>query len=58
MSSIARRIQKKQSRNRGSYQGTPQPVIAQPDGGYKTLHPTRGWMKVSGKRVNTFKGDS
>lgn len=54
MSSLVRRIQRKFARDNGLYKGKPQPVVNLPDGGYKTLHPTKGWMKVSGKRVRAI----
>lgn len=55
MSSLTRRIQRKQARNNGSYAKKPQLTVALEDGGYITLHPTQGWMKVSGKRVAAWK---
>lgn len=32
----------------------PQVVQATPDGGYRTLHPTRGWRKVSPARLRAW----
>lgn len=50
--SIARQIDRRARRKNGiPYVRNPQPTVLLPDGGYKTLHPTKGWMKVSGKRV-------
>lgn len=51
MSSLIRRIERKVARLNGGYEKKPQPTVLLPDGGYKTLHPTKGWMKVSGKRL-------
>ena len=47
MTNIARQI----ARKAGWRSEEPQPTIFLEDGGYKTLHPTKGWRKVSGKRV-------
>ena len=54
MPSLTRRMQRKTARLNGNYEGTPQPVVKLRDGGYRTLHPTKGWLKVSGKRVKIY----
>jgi hypothetical protein len=53
MTSIARRISRAADKKNGITRApVPQPTIMLPCGGYKTLHPTKGWQKVSGKRFN------
>lgn len=54
MSSLVRRMQRKWKRALAEYEPNPQPTVHTEDGGYITLHPTKGWQKVSGKRVRIF----
>lgn len=54
MPSLVRRMQRKTARLNGTYEKKPQPVVNLSDGGYRTLHPTKGWIKVSGKRVKVY----
>lgn len=51
MSSMIRRMQRKAQRNSGSYQPRPALERPLPDGGYETLHPTRGWKRTSADRM-------
>lgn len=51
MSSLSRRIQRKYQRSLPDYEPAPQPFRMLADGGYETLHPTRGWKRFSGKRL-------
>lgn len=52
MSNLTRHIKRRLAKKVGKkWEGKPQPTILLPDGGYRTLHPTKGWMKVSGKRI-------
>jgi hypothetical protein len=54
VSSLTRRIIRNRLRKLEDYKPSPQPLTSLSDGGYKTLHPTKGWVKVSGKRVRAF----
>ena len=49
MTSMARQI----ARRNPNYESNPKPQYTEdlPDGGYKTLHPTKGWQYVSGPRI-------
>ena len=49
MTSLARQI----TRRNPNYERVSRPQLTEdlPDGGYKTLHPTKGWQFVSGRRV-------
>lgn len=52
MTSITRQISRRIARRNGvPYKINPQPTVMTPDGGYRTLRPTKGWLKVSGKRL-------
>lgn len=51
MSSLLRRIQRKKLRNSPDYDPKPQPTFPTGDGGYWTLRPTKGWIKISGARL-------
>lgn len=51
MSSYLRNLQRKIARNRASYEPKEQPVRHYKDGSYSTLRPTRGWLRVSLRRV-------
>lgn len=51
MSSFPRRLQRKRLRQSADYAPKAQLTIVHKDGGYSTLHPTKGWVRVSGKRV-------
>jgi hypothetical protein len=55
MSSLVRRIERNILRRQGTWEGKPQPVVNTKDGGYRTLRPTKGWLKVSGKRAKLYK---
>lgn len=47
MTNIARQI----ARSKGWRSDKPQPTIFNEDGGYSTLHPTKGWKTMSAKRI-------
>lgn len=51
MSNIITKIHRRNAKRAGTYEGAPQPLEDLPCGGYRTLHPTRGWQYVSGKRL-------
>ena len=51
MSSFVRNLQRKRNRAKPEYVARDQVTVDLPDGGYMTLHPTKGWMKVSAKRL-------
>lgn len=51
MPSLTRRIARKAKRRAGTYVGTDQPTRVLPDGGYVTLRPTKGWIRISGARL-------
>ena len=48
-------LQRKMSRKHGWRSERPQPTIFNEDGGYTTLHPTKGWRTVSAQRVEAQK---
>lgn len=50
MSSAIRKIQRRAARLSGDLGTRPQPTIVNADH-YLTLHPTKGWRRVSNKRV-------
>lgn len=54
MSSLARRMQRKVLRRRTDYEPAPQVYQMLPNGGYRTLHPTKGWRVVSPLRIRVF----
>lgn len=51
MSSKLRNMQRKFKRRAADYEPAPQPFFTLPDGGYMTLRPTKGWLKISGARL-------
>lgn len=51
MSSLPRRIQRRWQRKRPDYEAAPQPTEMLPNGGYRTLRPTKGWVTISGPRL-------
>jgi len=51
MSSLVRRWQRKRLRALPDYEAAPQQYRPLRDGGYMVLHATKGWRRVSGKRV-------
>lgn len=55
MSSLPRRIQRRLQKKLGTFENKPQPTVIDPDGGYRTLRPTKGWIKVSAKRAQLLK---
>lgn len=44
-------LARKMAREKGWRSERPQDTILHDDGGYSTLHPTKGWRRVSGARV-------
>jgi hypothetical protein len=50
VSGFARNLQRKWARTAGSYDAPTTPYRTLPDGGYEVLRPTKGWLRVSGKR--------
>lgn len=49
--SLARRIKRAALRRTGEkWPSREQPFRLLPDGGYETLRPTKGWLRVSGPR--------
>lgn len=51
MSSLPRRIARKRKRLTGDWPARERPFRSEGEGGYSTLHPTKGWMRVSAKRL-------
>jgi hypothetical protein len=51
VSSLLRRLQRARQRRNGTFEAPPQPYFTLRDGGYCTLRPTKGWIRISGKRV-------
>lgn len=51
MSSLIRRQQRKAARVKAGYEAKPQPVSIERDGGYVTIRYTKGYRRVSGRRV-------
>ncbi len=51
-------LQRKLARAKGFRAGSDaeQPTVIYRDGSYKTLHPTRGWQRVSALRAKYFSG--
>lgn len=54
MSSFLRTLQRRQLRKSTDYETPTQLAQPQPDGGYRVLHPTRGWKTVCGKRAALY----
>lgn len=53
--SIARQFRRSAARKLGKeWEGAPQPYRSLPDGGYRVLHPTKGWKRVCGKRARLY----
>lgn len=50
MSSFTRRMQRRKIRAAADYEPKPQVTIITDDG-YRTLHPTRGWRRVSQRQI-------
>jgi hypothetical protein len=49
--SLARSIKRAAARRLGvKWPSRPQTFELQPDGGYRTLRPTKGWLRVSAQR--------
>ena len=51
MSSFIRNIQRKIVRTQPDYESSPQPTVAHDDGSYVTLRATRGWIRMSARRL-------
>lgn len=51
MSSFTRRMQRRKLRAAADYEPRPQVTIVKYDG-YITLHPTRGWRRVSQRQID------
>lgn len=51
MSSLPRRIQRRNLRKNDKFEPKPQAVKHLPCGGVIALHPTRGWKRTCGARV-------
>ena len=50
--SLVRSIRRARARKNGiDWVVKERPFVVHPDGGYSVLRPTKGWIKVSGKRV-------
>lgn len=45
-------MQRKFDRERPDYAPKSQPTKLLPDGGYRTLRPTKGWITICGKRLS------
>lgn len=50
MSSLLRTLQRKRQRRNGTFEAAPQPTEAD-ESGYVTLRPTKGWMRMTAKRL-------
>lgn len=51
MTSFVSRIRRRKIRSHPDYERPAQQYRYNPDGGYSVLHPTKGWRRVSGKRL-------
>lgn len=51
MTSFTSRIRRRKIRSHSDYEKSAQEYRDNPDGGYSVLHPTKGWRRVSGKRL-------
>ncbi|AOR76530.1 hypothetical protein [Novosphingobium resinovorum] len=51
MSSFPRTLQRRRARAHPDYEPKPQVTVPFEDGGYATLHPTKGWIVMSGARL-------
>lgn len=51
MSSFLRNLQRRVKRNAPDHE-PPEQYIEAISGGYRTLHPTKGWRRVSAKRYH------
>ncbi len=52
MTGFSRKLKRASFRaNAKEWEGTPQLTIFDDEGGYDTLHYTRGWQRVSGARI-------
>lgn len=51
MSSRLRTLQRRALRKRADYTPAGQPTKVFPDGGYRTLRPTKGWLVMSARRL-------
>lgn len=51
MSSLPRRIQRRKARQSTDYEPSTQPTQMFADGGYVTLHPTKGYRYVSAGQI-------
>ena len=51
MSSLTRRMQRNYRRRNGTWESPDRLAFAIEDGGYLVLLPTKGWMRMTGKRL-------
>lgn len=51
MTSLPDRPKRRAQRASSTFEPKPQPTIVHEDGGYSTLRPTKGWIRISGARL-------